>query len=336
MKWIHPNLGKAAALAATVWIVCATGCRSRSGAMPSPFLAPDRVPPPATRALPPGQAQPYYPGDPLPVMQSAATPPAAAVANASPAASPQATGDSGLAWTPPGGPTPVARPNSVPAAGLITQSNEPSVAVPKDDDALRFALPAAAPTLISQAAVATPHEPQQLAQLAAAPGPSAVTPASYNAPLPESTPIAGSQAGGISSTQVTPVSPWRSPQITQESTAPSSGPSTVVSSAIPQGLPHQNTIDVRLRAVPSPPPATSESTTPRIRLPGYSPSQPIGVSGPAPAAVYFHVPPPGYGTGPQSVQISALPPSYNSATNLAAIPAPAASPDGFRPRGSMR
>ncbi|NOZ38674.1 MAG: hypothetical protein GXP24_00430 [Planctomycetes bacterium] len=34
--------------------------------MTNPFLAPNRVPPPATRTLLPGTAQPYYPGDPVP------------------------------------------------------------------------------------------------------------------------------------------------------------------------------------------------------------------------------------------------------------------------------
>ena len=34
--------------------------------MTNPFTAPSRVPPPATRTLLPGTAQPYYPGDPVP------------------------------------------------------------------------------------------------------------------------------------------------------------------------------------------------------------------------------------------------------------------------------
>ena len=48
-------------------IVClALGCRNQSLPLSNPFMAPDRVPPPATRTLLPGTAQPYYPGDPVP------------------------------------------------------------------------------------------------------------------------------------------------------------------------------------------------------------------------------------------------------------------------------
>src|SRR6201999_4508284 len=57
------------------------GCRSSSTGMAgSPFMSPDRVPPPNTRALLPGQAQPYYQGDPLPTLQSAANPTPTAIA----------------------------------------------------------------------------------------------------------------------------------------------------------------------------------------------------------------------------------------------------------------
>lgn len=52
------------------------GCRSQSPTMTNPFLAPDRVPPPATRTLLPGTAQPYYPGDPVPNTPIIGAPPA--------------------------------------------------------------------------------------------------------------------------------------------------------------------------------------------------------------------------------------------------------------------
>lgn len=42
------------------------GCKSQTATVSNPFLTPDRVPPPQTRVLAPGTAQPYYPGDPLP------------------------------------------------------------------------------------------------------------------------------------------------------------------------------------------------------------------------------------------------------------------------------
>ena len=74
MKSIHPKSRQAVALVAAIWFACAYGCRNQTSGLPNPFLAPGRVPPPATRALLPGQAQPYYPGDPLPVMQSSLTP----------------------------------------------------------------------------------------------------------------------------------------------------------------------------------------------------------------------------------------------------------------------
>ncbi len=52
------------------------GCQGNGKPLFSnPFSASGRVPPPATRSLGPGSAQPYYPGDPVPVLQGA-TPPA--------------------------------------------------------------------------------------------------------------------------------------------------------------------------------------------------------------------------------------------------------------------
>ncbi len=51
-------------LALGLVISAVTGCRSQAPTMTNPFLAPDRVPPPATRTLMPGTAQPYYGGAP--------------------------------------------------------------------------------------------------------------------------------------------------------------------------------------------------------------------------------------------------------------------------------
>lgn len=47
-------------------LVGLVGCHGQSQTMTNPFLTPDRVPPPQTRVLAPGTAQPYYPGDPMP------------------------------------------------------------------------------------------------------------------------------------------------------------------------------------------------------------------------------------------------------------------------------
>ncbi|MBN1853422.1 MAG: hypothetical protein JW829_11885 [Pirellulales bacterium] len=41
-------------------LAAALGCRNRATPLSNPFLAPDRVPPPATRTLVPGTAVPYY------------------------------------------------------------------------------------------------------------------------------------------------------------------------------------------------------------------------------------------------------------------------------------
>ncbi|TWU27286.1 hypothetical protein [Bythopirellula polymerisocia] len=55
-------------------ILASLGCRSSATPITNPFLAPDRVPPPATGALQPGAAQPFYPGDQVPVSPGGAAP----------------------------------------------------------------------------------------------------------------------------------------------------------------------------------------------------------------------------------------------------------------------
>jgi hypothetical protein len=54
-------------------VVSSGGCQTTGGqtSFANPFMAPDRVPPPTTRALAPGSAAPYYPGDPVSMMQGA-------------------------------------------------------------------------------------------------------------------------------------------------------------------------------------------------------------------------------------------------------------------------
>lgn len=47
-------------------LTAVVGCRNQSSTLTNPFLTPDRVPPPSTRVLAPGTAQPFYPGDPAP------------------------------------------------------------------------------------------------------------------------------------------------------------------------------------------------------------------------------------------------------------------------------
>lgn len=52
------------------------GCQNQQAALSNPFLSPDRVPPPSTRVLTPGTAQPYYAGDPIPGVPGSSQPPA--------------------------------------------------------------------------------------------------------------------------------------------------------------------------------------------------------------------------------------------------------------------
>ncbi len=302
MKPIHPILTHAAALVALAFSFYAGGCRNpQTGGIANPFLAPNRVPPPATRSLLPGQAQPYYPGDPLPVMQSGVNPPNANVALASAQAQEMPSATEYLKWTSPRGasatpattafvaPQPSApQENAAPKPSMIA-SNEPSVAIPSDGDSLRFALPPTLPpepqpfTPSGPVSLASPQQPvpiQQQVQPAFAPQPQDIAQTSYSAPMITN---AGSDV----------TSPWRSPQIAQQSAtatnyvAPMNYPPPIVAQPIPQPLalaapplfptsamrqaPVANTMDVRLRAVPSPSDMTAPSM-PRIRIPGYEAS----------------------------------------------------------------
>jgi hypothetical protein len=305
MKRIHPNVARAAHVAMLVLLSVQIGCKTPSGGLANPFLAPDRVPPPATRALMPGQAQPYYPGDPLPVMQS----------STAPQEQPAQLG--GLAWS-----SPTASPVSASEpriAQLATTPNE-KVAIPTDDGDLRFA-------------GSQPEAPIQVASSNAAPAdaPSitpaapkhAATQASFNEPganqLPTSTP-------DVNLVDVEVVSPWRPPQISQSvaSVSTLSAPPRV---AIPGGDP--SGMGVRLRAVPSPPAAPSAPAVPRIRLPGYYAPQPYTNAVMPPGTVIYGAPVmQSAGSAPQLVQISPM--------SLAGMPQASTSQDGFRPRTTMR
>ena len=241
MGWMHPKLSLVIGAAPLVCLLGAAGCRNQPGGMANPFLAPDRVPPPATRTLLPGQAQPYYPGDPLPVTQSAAPL--------------QPSSNDALAWNAPNE-TAATLADQAEARGLAL-SNEPSVAVPRDDGDLRFALPSApGPEPIQPAPVASNAASRE-----------AVVPASYNAPLPMNQP-AGDSPLMESSEEFIASGPWRSPQIQAPSQPVSYGVPAALP-GVPSAMPQANHMDVQLRAVPSPPPEPVEANTPRIRLPGY-------------------------------------------------------------------
>ena len=68
-------------------VLGAAGCQGNGKPLFSnPFSASSRVPPPATRSLGPGSAQPYYPGDPVPVLQGATAPAGAPLVSTTPVA----------------------------------------------------------------------------------------------------------------------------------------------------------------------------------------------------------------------------------------------------------
>jgi hypothetical protein len=107
------------------------GCKNQgTSTFTNPFLTPDRVPPPSTRVLAPGTAQPYYPGDPAP----GAAPLIGAPAVGTPTYGPGATlpPNSAPLTTPPGGWGTYAPQSSSPPSAA------PSGA-PRDDQQLRFA-----------------------------------------------------------------------------------------------------------------------------------------------------------------------------------------------------
>lgn len=270
MKGIHPNASLILALVALVVSLGTVGCRSHSaGGMANPFLAPDRVSPPATRAILPGQAQPYYPGDTPPVMQSNAAPEVDA---------------GGLAWNAPGGSSPPADsapPTDSPSSPASPAfSTEPTVAIPTDNDSLRFALPSP----LDEPAPIAPVNPSPIQSAAQAPSQD-VLQASYTEPV-------------LSSAAPAPVSPWQPPQISQPALPPPvvqplAGQTPVAQPVVAQPMVAQpmvaqpmatqpiaaqpaspmqfaappNTMNVRLRAVASPPLEPLQSSTPRIRLP---------------------------------------------------------------------
>jgi hypothetical protein len=287
MKCVHPNLNFATLIVAVAYLSIAAGCKNQQTAVAAnPFLGPNRVPPPATRSLLPGQAQPYYQGDPLPVSQNGGAP-RAGVAQAAEAEMPSAEGN--LAWTSPSSaqqnPNNGVAPNTSPPANSLTKatvvaSNEPNVAIPDDGNSLRFALPEpelAEPRTFTPnnaaalASTQTPNSIQPRAQLPSPPTSRDIIQAGYTEPV-------------IASSQAPAPSPWQSPQITPTSVAPATilpanyaaqppgaqpigqplaynAPPSLPASFAPQPDIAANTMEVRLREVPSPP-------MPRIRIPG--------------------------------------------------------------------
>ncbi len=128
------------------------GCRSQSTPLTNPFASADRVPPPATRTLAPGTAQPYYPGDPGMASAPAVVPGGAPATTFAPASTvipsvtppPQTQPLQSAPVTPPGGwNQPAANPYGAPPATSYTPAptgTENSVVrINPDDQSMRFA-----------------------------------------------------------------------------------------------------------------------------------------------------------------------------------------------------
>ncbi len=297
MNGSHPIVNRATKCA-LVAALLAGGCRSTSSGVNNPFLAPNRVAPPSTRVLAPGQAQPYYQGDPLPVMQSATEPPANNLIAGNSATDARSSSGKTLAWNAPAGAVlaiaaaPVAANPAVPwssnppAAMPVSYGNEQPVAVPADTSSIRFALPAP-----NNPEPATPTIPQSVQPAGATPN-QAVMLASYNTPVAgDSLPVASAPTLG-STPQVT--SPWRTPQVSQTTPAPmygmqpppyqsASGQPIMIPAPPPNLVVHPpvaistNPVAVQLRSVPSPP--QPGDPMPRIRIPGYDVPQTAAVDG---------------------------------------------------------
>jgi hypothetical protein len=149
----------------------ATGCRNQSAPLTNPFLTPQRVPPPSTRVLTPGTAQPYYPGDPLPGAAPVTGFPATSLAPPAtaypPTGAPPATAyPSGPAYpmntitpTPAAQPAPITPPGGwggYPSSAQNTRTGD-AVSVPNDGQQLRFAsAPLPTPAFTPNAGVQNP------------------------------------------------------------------------------------------------------------------------------------------------------------------------------------
>ncbi len=151
-------------------IVCLlVGCRNQTSPLSNPFMAPNRVPPPATRTLLPGTAQPYYPGDPVPNSPAIGVPPSTyqtpAPYGPAPTYSPQPVAPA-IQSAPPGGWNTSPQSGPVSSAPIGNWNNNiqrasanislgpgrgESVQVPTDNESLRFAQ--------SQQSVNTPVTP---------------------------------------------------------------------------------------------------------------------------------------------------------------------------------
>jgi hypothetical protein len=168
-------------------LLLSAGCRNPSTPLTNPFLTPDRVPPPSTRVLTPGAAQPYYPGDPVPGAATLGAPTGALPTAPPPTAYP--VGGAYPATSPVAPTTPVAPPGGwggTPQASLPAAAQGDSIRVPDDQQHTRFAAATIA------APVPAPASTPQL-QYQQPSGSAGVSPASSAIRAPAFTPNAGAR-----------------------------------------------------------------------------------------------------------------------------------------------
>jgi hypothetical protein len=231
----------------TIYLV---GCNNQQMAASNPFMSPDRVPPPATRTIAPGQAAPYYPGDPMPSAQAVppgaqTTPPITPIGTTmpSPVATQQVTTQQIAPQQAATVPTVSAPTTATPQP--LAFSNERNVAIPTDNEQMRFAVP-------------PPSQAMQPQQMAAQAMPSAATnpvPAAAPAPAAQVVPAAFNQPVPAPTTNPDTNGPWRSPQISATNSqvaqaqyvqAQPGQPTMLTAQPVPQTMP------VEMRTVPSP------------------------------------------------------------------------------------
>jgi hypothetical protein len=284
----------------------------------------------------PGQAAPYYPGDPLPAMQSAAPNQPTAWAAASDSQKPETSNET-----------------AAPQRDTVAFTSQSPIKIPTDNDPLRAAAPPRRepPRAAAQAAV----------QVAAATPRPSVSPAMYNQPVTsavaQNLESATMPIDGAAANSAVAQGKWRSPQIARQAAAPAISLAPIVPPRQPLAAPVQTAINVppgptlnaapsmgvRMRAVALPPPQPGEVPAPRIRLPGYAPPQPAPISGSGvqqaahfgPASTTTATSSTWPGGVVRTVQITPLATGeFASAAPTVAVAANGR--DGFRPRGSMR
>lgn len=328
MIGIHPKRRQRMGACGFVLALGLVGCTSQQMSASNPFMAPDRVPPPATRPIAPGTAAPYYPGDPVPAAQNMPPSPQI-VAQAQPPVVPTAT------------PAVAVAPIQATPQPLAF-SNERTVAIPNDTGDLRFALP-------------TPPVAQQVASAPApAPAPE-VIPAAYNQPIAPQQALAASPVP-TATTDANSSGPWRSPQV-PNSTSPVTQAQFILPQPQPQlaqppqqpSSPIAAPMPVQLRAVPSPSlapitaPALAPTSAPveptmmpppRMRFPSLTSPSTWFTPQPASTAnqqlIGYMVPGPN-GTS-QMVSVEQMQAMVGGAVQQ---PAAVANSDGFRPRGNI-